>query len=139
VSVFAPSARVTDPHGREWEIYAFRIRLPERPPHGDPVGEGSFDYRMDLFAQAFGVIIWLMVGVFRLFVRLVVDLPVAAVKAYGSDQWTIEAVSWAPFESRSTWTTTSEYRGQVLAQVEGGLARGDTTPRPRNAQLVRAY
>ena len=139
MSVFAPAARVTDPHGRAWEIYAFKIKLPERPPHGDPAGEGSFDYRMDLLAQAFGVISWLIGGVVRLLVRLFVDLPVSAVKAYGSDEWTIEAVSWAPFESRCTWTTTSEYRGQVLAQVEGGLARGDTTPRPRNAQLVRAY
>jgi hypothetical protein len=139
VSIFRPSARVTDPHGREWEIYAFRVRLPERPPHGDPAGEGSFDPRLDLIAQAFGVIFWLMGGLLRLVFRILVDLPVAAVKALGSDEWTIEAVSWAPFQSRYTWTTTREYRGQVLAQVEGGLARGDTTPRPRNAHLVRVF
>jgi hypothetical protein len=30
MSVFRPSARVTDPHGRAWEIYAFRMKLPER-------------------------------------------------------------------------------------------------------------
>lgn len=137
MSVFQPSARVTDPHGREWEIYAFRMRLPQRPPHGSSFEEGSFDPRLDVVVQAFGSIFWLIGGVVRLLVRLVVDLPVAAVKSLRSDEWTIEAVSWAPFESRYTWTTTREYRGQVLAQIEGGLARGDTTPRPRNAQLIR--
>ncbi len=30
MSVFSPAARVTDPDGREWEIYAYRIQLPPR-------------------------------------------------------------------------------------------------------------
>ena len=67
MSVFRPSARVTDPHGRAWEIYAFRILLPERS-----VGDSPLEYQID----------------------------------------------------------------QVLAQVEGGIARGEV-PMPRNAQLVR--
>jgi hypothetical protein len=59
------------------------------------------------------------------------------VRALRSDSWTIEAISWAPFRASYTWRTTLEHRGQVLAQVEGGLARGET-PRPRNAQFVRS-
>ena len=27
MSVFSPAARVTDPDGRDWEIYAYRIQL----------------------------------------------------------------------------------------------------------------
>lgn len=48
-------------------------------------------------------------------------------------EWTIEAVSWAPFEVRHRWTVSAELKGQVLASVEGQLARGEH-PRPRNAK-----
>ena len=84
-----------------------------------------------------GRIFWLVRGAFVPLVRVLVDLPVAAVRASRSDEWTIEAVSWAPFRRRYTWKTTREHRGQVLAQVEGGIARGEV-PMPRNAQFVRA-
>ena len=132
MSVFRPSARVSDPHGRAWEIYAFRILLPERS-----AGDSPLEYQIDLFSQVIGGIFWLVRGAFVLLVRLLVDLPVAAVRASRSDEWTIEAVSWAPFRRRYTWKTTREHRGQVLAQVEGGIARGEV-PMPRNAQFVRA-
>ena len=79
-------------------------------------------------------ILYLLAFIPRLLIRLCVDLPVAAVRAARSDEWTIEAVSWAPYPTGHKWSTTREFRGQVLAQVEGGLARGET-PRPRNARL----
>ena len=88
-----------------------------------------------LFAPLDGVV-YLVSWIPRLLLRLFVDLPVAAVRALRSDTWTIEAISWAPFRESYTWTTTSEHRGQVLAQVEGGIARGES-PHPRNAQFVR--
>jgi hypothetical protein len=106
VSVFRPSARATGPDGREWEIYAYTIKLPAR----------SARKRI------------------RPLVRLA-DFPVAALRALRSDEWTVEAISWAPFRASYRWTTTREYRGQVLAQVEGGLARGEK-PQPRNAVLL---
>jgi len=130
VSVFRPSARVSDPQGRFWEIYAFRILLPDRP-----AGDSPLEYQ-GVLLQAIGGIFWLGRGVLVLLVRLFVDLPAAAVRASLSDDWTIEAVSWAPYRRRYTWKTTREYRGQVLAQVEGGLVRGEV-PMPRNAQFVR--
>jgi len=52
--------------------------------------------------------------------------------------WTIDAVSYAPHEIVHTWTTTSEYKGQVLAQVEGHLARGDIPLRLANAVYKRS-
>ena len=50
-------------------------------------------------------------------------------------EWTIEASSWAPYPITYRWTTSSELRGQVLASVEGQLARGEQ-PQPRNAKQL---
>jgi hypothetical protein len=97
-----PHARTAGPDGREWEIYAYKLRLrrPLRARH-------------------------------RL-LHAAVDVPVAAARAVRSDEWTIEAVSWAPYPLRYRWSTAADSRGQVLAQVEGSLARGEI-PHPRHA------
>jgi hypothetical protein len=50
-------------------------------------------------------------------------------------EWTIEALSFAPYPMRYKWTTSPESKGQVLASVEGQLARGET-PMPRNAKQI---
>jgi hypothetical protein len=71
-------------------------------------------------------------GVGRLLLRVLVDLPVAAVRSLTSNEWTIEAVTFSAHGESMRWTTTREHRGQVLATVEGSLARGET-PIPRNA------
>jgi hypothetical protein len=132
VSVFRPSARATGPDGRAWEIYAYRIKLRERGPHGD----SPLEYAINPEIQAIGGFEWLVRGCGRLLVRLFVDLPVAAVRSIGSTEWTIEAATFGAQPESLKWRTTSEYRGQVLAHVEGSLARGDH-PRPRNAWSVR--
>jgi hypothetical protein len=121
---------VMDPTGRGWEIYAFRISLPERS-----AGDSPLEYH-GVTMQIAGGIVWLFRSAIVLLARMLVDLPVAAVRARRSDEWTIEAVSWAPSRHRYTWKTTLEHRGQVLAQVEGGIVRGEM-PKPRNAHLVR--
>jgi hypothetical protein len=53
-----------------------------------------------------------------------------------SGDWLIEAVSHAPYEQRLRWSIAAERKGQVLAQVEGQLARGER-PMPRNAKQLR--
>ena len=131
MSVFRPSARAHGPDGREWEIYAYRIELKPRGPHSG----SDLEHGEHADPRAHGPLFWLFGGVARLLLRLFVDIPVAAVRALGSDRWTIEAISWAPYRLDYRWTTTREHRGQVLAQVEGGLARGES-PRPRNAQFL---
>ena len=90
-------ARTEGPDGREWEIYAYRERVP--PPPG---------------------------ARFRLVRRLF---------ARRSEHWLVEAVSWAPYELRLRWEVAAERKGQVLAQVEGQLARGER-PMPRNAKQL---
>lgn len=52
-----------------------------------------------------------------------------------SDEWLIEAVSWAPYEQRLRWSIPGERKGQMLAQVEGQLARGEQ-PMPRGAKQL---
>jgi hypothetical protein len=65
------------------------------------------------------------------------EIPRAALRARGSDTWTIEAITFVPRRESYAWRTTSEFRGHVLAQVEGQLARGEI-PRPRNATYLGA-
>lgn len=84
------------PDGRQWEIYAYRQRVPPEP--------GRFLLLRSLFAAR-------------------------------SPSWTIEAASWAPYPLRHRWETTKELKGNVLAQVEGQLARGEQ-PVPRNAKQL---
>jgi len=59
-------------------------------------------------------------------------LPSALLRALRANIWTIEAVTFGAHHERHRWRTTTEYRGQVLAQVEGSIARGDF-PVPRHA------
>ena len=134
--MFRPSARVTDPHGREWEIYASKLAMPRRGrARSDADGSLTAGSARRGGLRADRGIVYLLSFIPRLLLRLFVDLPMAAVRALHSDTWTIEAISWAPFRASYTWTTSREYRGQVLAQVEGGLARGEQ-PHPRNAQFI---
>ena len=108
MTVFRPSARVTAPDGTRWEIYAYRLQL------GDRTGRGRSLRRL---------------------VSLGSSLPRAVLRSLRSDDWTIEAVTWDAHRRRIAWRTTAEYRNNVLAQVEGQLARGEY-PVPRNAALV---
>jgi hypothetical protein len=135
VSVFRPAARLTSPDGRDWELYAYRIRLPR---HGR--GEAGFDSDLpDVRAQVLSGLLdgalWLVGGLLRLVALLLWDVPRAGIRALGSDEWTIEAITWQPHRTSYTWRTTREFRGHVLAQVEGELARGET-PRPGHATFV---
>jgi hypothetical protein len=136
VSVFRPAARVTDPEGREWELYAFRIQLPRRRrevPAFDP--DGLPDPRAQLAGGLLDGVLWFVGGLLRLLELVLWDAPRAGLHALGSDEWTIEAVTWQPRRTAYTWRTTQEYRGHVLAQVEGQLARGEV-PSPGHATYL---
>jgi hypothetical protein len=113
VSVFRPSARVSSPDGRIWEIYAYKIRVRDR-------GRGRTRR---------------VVHIVRLVVRAL-ELGVAAVRSLRSDEWTVEAVTFLPHHESYAWSTTREFKGQVLAQVEGHLARGDLPQYLTNATYL---
>jgi hypothetical protein len=128
VNRFRPAVRTASPDGRRWEIYAYKLQLPSRPAP-DPAPVGSFPgYRAEVASDLLDGVLYLFGFIPRLLRRLCSDLPVAAVRASKSDEWTIEAASWAPYPIAHKWSTTREFRGQVLAHGE--------TPRPRNARIL---
>ena len=65
-------------------------------------------------------------------IRPLRKLPRALLRALQTSVWTVEAVTYDAHSECHRWRTTSTYRGQVLAQVEGSIARGDF-PVPRHA------
>jgi hypothetical protein len=131
MSVFRPVRRVVGPGGDGWEIYAYRISVAHRRA-------GDFDDSGLTYGRAFAVgwvveaVVWLVLLIPYALLRLF-DLLVAAVRTIGSDDWTIDAVTYRGHETIYRWTTTSEHKGQVLAQVEGHLARGEIPLHLRNA------
>ena len=142
MGLFRPVVKVADPEGREWELYAYKLRL-------KPVGPYEPDLPVDTLmgfgdSRAYGLLVvvdaaaWLLMLPLRLLVLLAWELPRAAVKSRGSDEWTVEAVTWLPHETRYTWTTTGEFRRNVLAQLEGQLARGELPPRLTRATYIGA-
>lgn len=98
MSLFRPAVKLVDPDGRDWEIYAYRVRWTKPARRRDA---------------------WRSV--------------VAAVRAARSDAWTIDAISFLPGRTVCTWTTRTEHKGQVVAQIEGHLARGDVPQHLTNA------
>jgi hypothetical protein len=135
VSVFRPAARLTAPDGRTWELYAYRIQLPRRRRHDRGVGLDETSSPGHAASGLLDGLVWLLGGVPRLLVLLLWDAPHAGLRALGSDEWTIEAITWEPHRTAYTWRTTGEFRGHVLAQIGGQLARGET-PRPGHATFV---
>jgi hypothetical protein len=136
VSVFRPAVRLTAPDGREWEIYAYRIAVGGRAEWDTDVVDVNGLYNPGAAGFALlNAMMWIVMLVPRLLVRLF-DAGVAALHALRSDQWTIEAITFMPQRQSYVWRTTSEYRGQVLAQVEGNLASGHVPQRLRNATYL---
>jgi hypothetical protein len=117
VSVFRPDVRVTAPDGREWEIYAYKFPVRRFEKAG-----------ADADATP--------IRALRITLRRMRGLVVAVVRSLRSDAWTIEALTFLPQKQSYAWTTTREFRGQVLAQVEGRLAGGDVPSRLRNATYL---
>jgi hypothetical protein len=133
VSVFRPTVRVRTPDGTEWEIYAYKLQVGDRADWDTDIVDA--DVGISSAAAEFALLnalVWLVMLVPRLLVRLF-DVAVAAVRAVASDEWTIEAITFVPQRQSVVWTTTSEHKGQVLAQVEGSLARGGPPQQLRNA------
>ena len=136
MTVFRPSVRLRSPDGREWEIYEYKLDVGGRAEWDTDVVDADVSaYPAAAELAIVNAIGWVVMLIPRLLARLV-DVGVAAVRAARSDEWTIEAITFMPNRQSYVWRTTSEHRGQVLAQVEGSLARGDVPQRLRNATYV---
>jgi hypothetical protein len=136
VSVFRPTVRLTAPDGREWELYAYKLEVGGRAEWDTDVADADVQAGPAAAELAIlNALVWLVTLVPRLLARLL-DACVAAVRAARSDDWTIEAITFMPQKQSYVWKTTGEFRGQVLAQVEGSLARGNVPQQLRNATYV---
>jgi hypothetical protein len=137
VSVFRPAVRLRAPDGRDWELYCYRIQLPNRRREELGFDPDLPNARGQIVGALLDGVFWLVGRVLRLLELLLWDVPRAALQAFRSDEWTIEAITWQPHRTSYTWRTTGEFRGNVLAQVEGQLARGER-PHARHATFVGA-
>ncbi len=127
---------MTSPDGRDWEIYAYRLEVGDRGEWDtDLVDADVTTYPATAGFAVVNALVWLVMLIPRLLMRLL-DVGVAVVRAARSDDWTIEAITFMPQRQSYAWKTTGEYRGQVLAQVEGSLARGHVPQQLRNATYV---
>jgi hypothetical protein len=146
MTVFRASFRLSDPDGRSWEVFEYRIRLPAGGDSHDPglapdqpVGITTGTAVYTEIEAGLGVIdaaAWLLGLVPSLLRRLLWDVPRAAVCARRCHEWTIEAVSWYPQHASYTWTATDEHRRQVARDVRDQLLRGQIPPRPRDGTLL---
>jgi len=136
VSVFRPSVRLTAPDGREWEIYAYKLEVGDRAEWDtDLIDDPGTSTAASGEIAIVNAVVWLVTLIPRLLIRIL-DAGLAAARAVRSDAWTIEAITFMPQRQSYTWKTTTEYRGQVLAQIEGSLQRGDVPQHLRNATYV---
>jgi len=117
VSVFSPTVKLTAPNGSEWEIYSYKLPLRR---HRAPAPIEGKRRRQRLAERLQGL---------RALGR-------AWWHALRSDEWTVEAIVRLPQPESYAWITTREYRGQVLAQVEGNLARGYVPGRLAHATFL---
>ena len=140
MSIFRPSARASAPDGSEWEVYAYRLQLPQRGATFDPGLAGEDPVGVYLPAEAeldvLDAILWFLGLIPRLFVRVLWDFPRAGVAALFSDRWTVEAVTWYPQRTSHRWITRRSHRREVVAEVGRQIANGQLPPKPRNAQYA---
>jgi hypothetical protein len=128
--------RLTGPDGRDWEIYAYKLSIGDRAEWDtDLVDTTAIHEPAGAELALVNAVIWIVTLVPRLLVRLF-DAGVVSVRTLRSDAWTIEAITFMPQRQSYVWRTTSEHRGQVLAQIEGNLARGYVPQQLRNATYV---
>jgi hypothetical protein len=123
---------LTAADGDEWEVRAFRVRLPawrQFDSWGDAANDGDLpEVLLSLLALPFTLLL------FPLAIAIV-ELPVAVGRAAFSDTAWVEAVSHFPGEERYLWKTTRADVPGVSAAVASQLSAGEHV-RPDRAELV---
>jgi hypothetical protein len=131
------AVRVTDAHGCEWEIRAFRVRLPpwRQIDLGGDTGPTAGDY--DVVSLVLSLLALPFTLVLVPLAIALVELPLAVARAAFSDTAWVEAVSYWPHETRYLWRTTRADAPGVRAYVAAHLPDGHDL-RPARAELVQA-
>jgi hypothetical protein len=128
MGLFRPTRKVTDPSGREWEIYVLRYKQPAWDPQdydsfSDDVPFGPF-LLADLL---FGLPRFLYHHVLVPIWRFLVDLAFAVGRGRRTRTVWIEAISWdvMPHRESILWTTTRDHVARVVDQIAAGLEAGE--------------
>jgi hypothetical protein len=139
VSIFRPSRTVTGPDGLEWELYVSRFALPPwRPAAYDGLAvtaDGGSGTPADIVFFLLEIPLFLFKQILLPLVRLLVDLPSAALRTRHSTEVTVEAVCFWPRRVSLVWTTSPDHSARVLGEVASALARGKE-PSPLGARFV---
>jgi hypothetical protein len=125
------TTRVTDAEGYDWEVRAFRVRLP-RWRQIDPANW------VDEYDLVTGTLILLALPFTLLLIPLALvlaELPLSIGRAVFSETAWVEAVSHWPNERRYLWRTTRADGPGVRAYVAATLPSGGEL-RPPRAELV---
>jgi hypothetical protein len=132
MSLFRPIRKVTDPRGREWEIYVSRYSTPKGEPNDDDSladevtgiggsgGRGLAELLLELPRFLYHQLL-VPIG------RFLVLAPYRSLRSRRATTVWIEAISWgvAPHKESIRWTTTPDHASRVLEQIARGLAAGD--------------
>jgi hypothetical protein len=127
---------VTDPSGREWEIYVSKVEPSDWKPgeystqgnRNRPVRPSFLFGLLALPAFLWNQVIWPPL-------RFLVLLPSRAAMSARSSVVRVEAVLWWPRRESYLWTTSIDHVESVVAEVAAGLEAGSIA-RPFAAKFV---
>jgi hypothetical protein len=111
-----------------------RVRLPRWRTQDaffdESVGEG-----LDIFSLAFAVVLFPFTHLLIPLALYIVELPIALIRAVGTrDRW-VEAMSYYPTEQWALWRTPRDDAPTVVAMVASQLAAGEAV-RPARAEFI---
>lgn len=123
--------RVTSPDGREWEVRAYRVRLPPLRDFGGDDPDPILGAETLVLGAA-----WAVVELIAALVVGLLELPVAIARGlFGTSRW-VEAACFWPSEIRITWRTVRGRERAVAAEVARNLRAGYEDVTPNGAELV---
>ncbi len=127
MGVFRPARSVTDPNGRNWEIYVSRTELPRWQPASSNLDDDPSFYNPLLYAfQVLAIpFLFLIYHVLAPLLRALFELPGLIVRGRRSGVRIVEAISFWPVRETYTWTTTGDHVQRVVDQVARGLEQGE--------------
>jgi magnesium transporter len=134
VGLFRPARKVTSPSGDYWELYVSKTALPAWREEGDGFEPGveAVNPEIGIVELPMVILDFLWSSILVPLARMMVLLPIAAVKGRRSHAVRIEAVTTFPQQHVLLWTTTDVHKDRVLDEIAAGLAQGKVV-RPSGA------
>ena len=125
---------VRSPDGLHWKVGVYRFRLPTwQQSQYDPSDDGNADPFMMVVEYVFvAPILWFLLPL----CRMIVELPVAAVRSLGSDNRWIQAKTIWPAENVILWRVDRAGADAALEHIAAHLGKGYESLTPGGAEIV---